>query len=465
LKKRWRKWIGLAVVALVFLGPPLAFGVSNLLLMSPKGRSVLAARIQRVTRLETSIQGSTWSPWNGFTIYGLLIEQPAPLGKVISTPMLAVESIRIHPEWRALLDKQLVIRGIEVRKPDLKMPIELLSQIPVPPVDPALAAKQPRHSAGEQPPTGYSPSAPHTIPPTPPRPQVPQVDPALAAKSDTSPPKPPFIATDPTVWVTFRDARLSIVSTMKKEPLCRISKFHGALPIRGKSAGSELMVDGIRVLGNATPSAVRIPVKWQAPVLSLGVIDTVVLGIDCKLEAKIGLTPGLPFLIGGAIPKQEGKEIHLSETLRAKVGSMAGEGRFQGYALAPSSWQGQCMMQSLLVDAEFVGNKASFSHGQGVVIFQQGVLRCLDARLIGDDLSLLGNGMALSDGRFATHLRVVAAPDSLVAISRRIQNESSALQLTPLSTPQRAALDMRMFGFPGKIFYQTNPAANPVLIK
>jgi hypothetical protein len=121
-------------------------------------------------------------------------------------------------------------------------------------------------------------------------------------------------------------------------------------------------------------------------------------------------------------------------------------------------------MQSQLIDAVFAGNKASFNQGQALIVFQQGILRCIDARLVGDDLSLLGNGMALGDGRFAGHLRIVAAPESLAAIAKRIQNDSP-LQLTPLSTPQRAALDMRAFGFPGRVFYQANPAAKPVRLK
>jgi hypothetical protein len=458
-KKRWRKWLGLAFLALAVLGPPVAFGISNLFLMSPKGRSFVAARIQRVIRFETSVQGSTWSPWNGFTVYGLLIQQPAPLGKAISAPMLSAESIRIHPEWRALLDKRLVIRGVEIRKPDLAVAIELLSQIPSAPVEPAVAAQQPDLAVVEQP-SGAIPAAP--------QPQIqpaPEADPALAAKPEHAPPIAPVVVTDPTVWVTFTDARLSIVSAMSKGPLYRIPSINGGLPVGGRSAGSELVLDGISVFGNAIPGAVKIPVKWQAPLLSLGVIDAGVSGIECKIEAKIGLTPGLPFLIGGVIPKQDGKEVAVSETLRAKLGSIAGQGSFQGYALAPGSWQGQCIIQTLSVDAEFAGNKTFFGHGQGLLVFQQGTLRCLDARLIGEDISLLGNGMALSDGRFATNLRVVAAPESLAAISRRIQPDPSPPQLTPLSTPQRAALDMRAFGFPGKTFYQANPAAKPVLIR
>ena len=461
-KKRWRKWLGLTVLALAVLGPPLAFGISNLLLMSPKGRSFAAERIRRTIQLETSVQGCTWSPWNGFTVYGLLIKQPAPLSKAITAPMLAAESIRIHPDWRALLGRRLVIRGVDIRKPDLAVAIELLSQIPSAPVDPTVAAKPPDLAVVEQP-NGVNPAAPGIVP-APPQPQIPQVDPALAAKPGTTTPQVPVVVTDPTVWVTFTDARLSIVSAMSKKPLYRISHIHGGLPVSGKSAGSELLLDGISVWGKPLPSAVKIPVKWQSPVMTIGVIDAGVLGIDCKLEAKIGLTPGIPFLIGGVLPKQENKEIVLAETLRAKLGSIAGQGRFQGLLLAPGSWQGQWIFETLSIDAEYGGNKAFFHRGQGLVMFQGGVLRCLDTRLIGDDISLLGNGMALSDGRFAANLRIVAAPESLEQIALRTQTDSSPPQLTPLSTPQRAALDMRVFGFPGKVFYQPHHAAKAISI-
>ncbi len=462
LKKSWRKKLGLAALAIAVVGPPLAFGLSNLFFMTPKGRSFVAARIQRSIQLETSLQGSTWSPWNGFTVYGLLIKQPAPLNKTISTPVLSAESIRIHPEWRALLNKKLVIRGVEIQKPHLTVAIELLSKIPSAQVGPAVATTQPDLVIVGQP-RGGNPAASNVNPAQPPA-TTPQIDPAATKPEPAAPKAPAVVVNDPTVWVTFADARLSIVSAMSKKALYRISSIDGGLPISGKNAGSELVLNGISVLGNSIPSAVKIPVKWQAPVLCFGVIDAGFFGIECKLEAKIGLTPGLPFIIGGVIPKQDGKEIVLSEALRAKIGSIAGQGLFQGHALALGSWQGQALLQTLFVDAEFAGNKASFNQGQGLIVFQQGVLRCVDTRIIGDDLSILGNAMALSDGRFASHLRIVAAPESLAAISSRIQTDSS-LQLTPLSTPQRAALDMRVFGFPGKVFYQANPAAKAVLIK
>jgi hypothetical protein len=57
LKRRRIKWLGFSVLAIAVLGSPLAFGISNLLLMSPWGRSLVAARIQRSIRLDHSVQG------------------------------------------------------------------------------------------------------------------------------------------------------------------------------------------------------------------------------------------------------------------------------------------------------------------------------------------------------------------------------------------------------------------------
>lgn len=428
--------------------------------MGPKGRFFVAARIQRVVQLETSVQGCTLSPWNGLTVYGLLIQQPAPLCKTISAPMLTAESIRVHPEWRALLDRRLAIRGIEIRKPDLALAIELLSQIPSAPVEPSVVAKQP-DLAVIDPPTGETPIAPNLLP-TPPQINIPQPE----ATTATIPQKSPdLVVNDSTVWVTLSDARLRIVSEMSKMPLFRITSINGKLPVSGKSAVSELILDGISVWKTGITSPVKVPVKWQAPLLSLGVVDTSFQGIDCKLEAMIELTRGIPFLIGGLVPKQEGREIELPEMLRAKLGSIAAQGHFQGYALAPRSWQGQGVIQALAIDTEFVDAHSFFHYGQSLVIFEQGVLKSPDTRLIGDDVGILGNGMVLSDGRFAGHLRIVATPENLVAISRRTQTDSSLPQLTPLSTPQRAALDMQAFGLPGKAYFQANPAAKPVLIR
>lgn len=455
-KRRWRRWLGLTVLALAVLGPLLIFGVSNLFLLSSKGRTYVAARIQRVIHLESSVQGSSWTPWNGFTVYGLLIKQPAPLRNAISAPLLTAETIRIHPDWRALAKRRLVIRSIEIRKPDLAVPIELLSQIPSATETPAIAAKPPDLAS-------VAPSPPETPPAV-----VPEISPpplATAEKQVTAQAQPRPDETAPTFWINISEGQLRIVSAMTKEPLYRIARIDGAIPLGGKSAQAALTFGEIGFLGHTHPETVKVPMSWKSPVLSAGVIDGGLFGLDFKLEARIGLTTGMPFHVGGILPKQDGKEIVLSEALRAKLGSVAGQGHIQGYLLAPGSWQGQGIIQALAMEAEYAGHKVKFDRGHSLLAFQGGALRCLDARLIGDETSVLGNAMLLNDGRFAGAARIVATPETLGAISRFIQPDGSAPQLTALSTPQRAALDMWIFGSPGHIFFKPHPAAKPILLR
>lgn len=454
--RRWGRWLGLTILALAVLGPLLAFAVSNLFLLSSKGRSYMAARIQRVIHLETTVQGCSWSPWNGFTVYGLLIKQPAPLRGAISAPMLTAETIRIHPDWRALAKRRLVIRSVEIRKPDLAVPIELLSQIPSAPVTPAIAAKQPNLAAVDS----SLPETPEAV-----APEV-SPQPSIATENHaTAQAQPRPNETAPTFWISISEGRLRIVSAMTKDPLYRIRRIDGAIPLGGKSSQAQLSLGGIGFPGHTLPETVKVPLKWKSPVLAAGVIEGRLFGLDCRMEARIGFTTGMPFLIAGVLPKQDGKEIALTEALRAKLGSVAGQGRIQGHLLAPGSWQGQGIIQTLAMKADYAGHAASFHHGQMLVMFQGGALRCLDARLIGDETSILGNAMLLSDGRFAGAARIVASPEALGAISRFIQADGSTPQLTALSTPQRAALDMWVFGSPGNVFFKPHPAAKPILLR
>lgn len=455
-KRRWKKRLGIAILATAVLLPPIAFGISNLFLISPKGCAYIASHIQRRIALETSVQGASWSPWNGFTIYGLNIAQPAELRKAIPAPLVTVQSIRIHPVWTALLKRKLSARRIEILKPDLSIPIELLSMIPQQPALPELAAKPPDLAAANRPPEEV-PSAPGDVPaiPAPIDPLAETEVPPIAIESVPE-------RTVPTVWVEFTDARLKIVSAMSRKKLYRIARIDGRIPVGGGSAESELKLAGIQAMGAMISESAIVPLEWKSPMLTFGEMEGKISGLGFKLVGRIGMVPGIPFVTEFIIPKQDGREIQAGATLHAKLGSVAGRGRFQGQLVAPGSWQGQFVMQAASVDADFSGNRCHFDQGQALVVFQNGILRCIDARLTGETVSVICNAMALSDGRAAGIARIIAAPEALVAISKFTQPDASAPQLTPLSTPQRAALDLQIFGRPGSFHYQPNPMAKPI---
>jgi hypothetical protein len=461
-KRRWKRKLGLALFGLAFLAPLLAFGVSNLFLVSPKGRALIADKISRQLQLEAKVQGATWSPWNGITIYGLRLEQPDLLRKSFKKPLLSVQSVRIHPDWSALREKTLSLKGMDVVKPDFTIPIELLSQIPQREVSPPLVAKPPDLAAAK-PPTGHSAPQRNPVTPTPPNPGVTELVPPVQQL-------PPIVKSvpaepSPAVWINIHEGSLGIVSLMSPAPLFHAGGINGSVPLAGKPTESRISVGKMTGLDGKDLGKITLPLKWDAPILTLQAVGGEISGMDFKVAGQIALTQGNPFRIDVAVPEQKDRKLRVAGNALANLGVVMAQGRAQGFLRLPASWQGQWIAQAGAIDAEMGGLKNHFGQGQALVIFQSGVLRCVDARLIGEDASIIGNAMLLSDGRMAGIARIVAAPESLVAISRITRPDSTPPHLTPLSTPQRSALDIQIYGRPGKLFYQSDPMSAPLQLR
>ncbi len=456
--KRWFRRLLIVGLALAVAIPLLAFGLSNLYLASPKGRAFVASKARERTGLETSVMGSSWSPWNGITVYGIRIEQPGPLKTAVTSPLLQIESASAMPVWRNLvLHRKLLLKGIELHNPKLVLPVELLSQLP------------------SQPPAVTSPPAVAKVDPTPQQTPVTPA-PTIAPPGHATPGNVPDIPQEepvaniesleeskaPTVWVKFSGGGLKIVSTTAREPLYQISKIDGAAPLGGRQTSSEAVLEGIRFLGKPLVDTMTIPLKWHSPVLEIGAFGGEAFGMECTAGASMAFSGGLPFRINAILPQQENREIGLSEKLNAKFASIAGQGVFQGQLAFPATWQGQWIAQATGIDTNYSDQHAHFDQGRALVVFRNGALSCIDARLVGEPLVIIGNATLLSDGRAAANGRIIAPPETLVAISKFTEPDSAAPSLTPLSTPQRSALDLQLFGKLGEFYFKPNPRATPI---
>lgn len=448
--KRWFR--RLFTVGLVLAGglPLVCFALSNLYLASPKGRIFVASKVQGISGFETSVMGSSWSPWNGISVYGIRIEQPGPLNTAVSSPLLTIESIHAKLAWRALvLNRQVLLKGVEIRNPKLVLPIELLSQLPSQPATvstpPVVAQVDPSTQLTPAPPLPTG-STPETVA------LIQQKKPVAKIESVGE-------STIPTVWVKFSGGGLKIVSTKSKEPLYQISDLKGAAPLGGKHANSEIVLKQIEFLGKPLVDTIKIPLKWRSPVLEVGAFGGELFGMDCEAVASIAISGAIPFQINAVLPEQENQEIGFGENVNAKFGSLAAQGVFQGQLTFPATWQGQWITQAASIDTSYASQTAHFDQGQTMVIFRNGALSCIDARLVGEQLTLIGNATLLSDGRAAANGRIIAAPETLVAISKFTEPNSAAPALTPLSTPQRSALDLQFFGKLGEFYFKPNPRA------
>jgi hypothetical protein len=176
-------------------------------------------------------------------------------------------------------------------------------------------------------------------------------------------------------------------------------------------------------------------------------------GYKIVFAAKIARFSGLPLQMDAQLPGQPLTPILLPFDGKAAARSIGAHARFRGLLLAPGSWQGDLLAEAISPTLRIGEHDAEFDKASTVAVLRGGILSCVDARMISDELSLLGNATLLADGRLAGTARVVSAPETVAAIVKRtfplLQNGPS---LTPLSTPQRAAFDVEAFGNISTIF-------------
>ncbi len=432
--RRWRR-----VVLVLLALPAIALLLGNLLLASPWGCRWIAGKIQGRTGLETRVAGASWSPWNGAALNGLEFLQPVALRPVVKDPLLKCASVRVTPVWRAWLRGRPEVRNIELDSPKILLPLEIISSLAGPPL-PAAAAPAP--------PVATITPPPPATPPVPPAPAPPPASPpaAVAAAPQAPPPQP-------TGWLRLKNASFSIVHAGSRRTLLEFSDIHGSIPISGNPAESTVKAGGIVAFGKPVVTDLSANLAWSTPLLSLKPLDLVLGGYKLVFAAKIARFSGLPLQIEAQLPRQPLASFALPFSGNAAAGSIAANARFRGLLLAPASWQGDLLTEAVSPTLRIGGHDAKFDKASTVAVLRGGILSCVDARMIGDELSLLGNATLLADGRLAGAARIVASPESATAIANRtFPILQGAPSLTPLSTPQRSAFDVEAFGTISQIF-------------
>lgn len=400
----------------------------------------IASKIQARTGMEARVGGVSWSPWNGVSINAVELLQSAPLRTAVQNPLVRIDSIRLAPVWRAWLRGRLEVRSITLDTVSVVLPVELIYELarqtapaqPAPP--PAVAAVQAPAVAAQPAPT----APPATAPGPPPTASI---------------PKPPAPPPAPTGWLHLKNAAVTVVHAGSRRSLLEVSKTSGSIPITGDSAQSVLKFGRIAALGNELAANLAAEIEWTAPVLSLKPLNLETSGYKYVIAGKIVQGRGLPLLIEAQLPRQKLASVVLPFDGQASAEAIAGNARLRGLLLAPGTWQGDLLAEALYPSLRVATHEAKFDKGSAITVLRGGVLSCVDARLIGDDLSLLGNATLIADGRAAGAARLVAAPETLAAITHRalpvLQGSPS---LTELATPQRVAFDVEAFGNISQLF-------------
>lgn len=423
------------LAALALLVPPLVFGASNLWLASKWGREAVASRISRRCGLETRIGGASWSPWNGITVRDLTLLQPEALRGQVSAPMLEIGSLRVRPVWREWAGRRFTVSEVIVERPRLVLTVEILSHLASrmqPPAAPPLASAEPAEAGPAVP-----PQAP-TVPDAPPAAPAPPPQPAPAAPAEE---------TAPTAWLRVKSAAVLLQSASSGTVWLETSGVDAAVPLGGAPANGEVAAAVLTVAGRDILTNMRIPLHWRAPVLATEPGNLRVAGLDVRCAAQVAFQPGLPVYIAAELPRQALPATEGPGGVVAQAREVSLQARFLGGLLVPGSWQGDLLGNASGIGLRHPSRTLEFDTARCAAVIRGGMLACPDFRLLGEDLSLLGNGMLLADGRLAAVLRVAAPPDTAAALARHafpgLANDPKPV---PLSTPQRAALDLTLDG-------------------
>jgi hypothetical protein len=440
----WR--LALISVALTLL----AFALSNLWLSSSWGRKWIGARISRALTLDTSIGGASWSPWNGGTLRQIRIEQPHTLRTKIDEPLAELTSIRVRPVWRALVRGRIVIDELEVNRPALVIPVQLLPHLATAPTPPIAAT----------PPPAAVPAKPIISGPDP----RPAADPALspkprpvpiAAQPRSNPPGSAHVSDRrPTSWVRITQGSIHLMWAGRQTPLARIGEIDGNLPISGGPASSRLRLAPIEIGGQPGAQSIEAPLSWRDPVLQVGPIVIEEGGLRINASATVARAGGILINADLQIPDQPLPETTFAGGT-ALAESVTADVNFRGPLNSPASWKCDLMARATQISISRNGKQADFSIGGIMAVLRGGTFSCIDARLVGDSLSLLGNGTILADGRAAAVLRLVASPESAANITSGLFPGSHGdLPSTELGTSQRVAVDLEAFGTLDRLFLQ-----------
>lgn len=462
--RRWGRWF--AVFCLLV---PLGFGLSNLCLTSPWGRAWLATKIRQRSGMEAHMGGVTWSPWNGFTLREITVVQGTGFRSTHAQPLICIGSLRLVPVWRSFLHGHFDLRDVVIESPRFHLSIEMLAdlarqqavptlppiaaqpaippiaaQSAIPPVAALQADQQSPPQVSSSPPGGGpAPQASDMQPSTPPP----------GKSASTSPPvqtpaAPRVGVPQAPLWIRLRHASLEIVREGGEVPLVEITDLTSDLPVHGDAAKSMLSVGRLKVNGMTVLSDFHAPLAWQSPVLTLPMVEVIIEGTRVQFAGQIAMLKHLPLRMDVRLPKQAPAPIGFPGGGVVKAGQIVVNGQFRGLLLAPGSWQADLLAWASAISIRQEEHHAAFDRGDCVIVLRGGMLSCVDARALSDELSLLGNATLLADGRAAGVLRLVASPETTMGIIRRLfPDMRSEPALTPMSTPQRVAFDLGAFGY------------------
>lgn len=172
------------------------------------------------------------------------------------------------------------------------------------------------------------------------------------------------------------------------------------------------------------------------------------------LDARVKLEPSLPFQ--ATVGHQVASPIAIEVPRLGRVELVSNQMMVQsgGWLLAPMTWQGLLRFRGRGLSLE--DSDLSFDRHGGTIVLRNGLLQIPDAQVVGDQVSVLGNGWLTRDAGAAV-LRVVVPDHTAGLVANRLGGGS----LKVLEPGNRLYMDLHAWRESGSWFVEQGEVIRP----
>jgi len=437
---RLRSW-GVILLTL----PIVVWGGLNILFSTFLGTGLLERKVEAYCGFPCEIESVTWSPWAGCQVRDFVLN--APEGGTQDGRVLEVGKVAIDLSWSSLFERKKRWDRIVVEDVHGEVSIELLRDLMtkykkvaprwVETTSPAEVASNSGASAPEveNDPGGSKPQSSGS-----------KVE-GEAVKNEPKPvPKDSFEGV-----VVFRNVNLNLFSTTYPDASVVVENVEGELPIWGATREGEVVVERLKICDQFEECHLNFPVVWDSSRLLMDAHPMKLFGLDTEISAVLHFTRELSFGFQVDLPDQ-----HADLSFIVK--------EYQKTPIELQHLTGRNLMQGSLSNIGNISASSVTYFKQGVLFdlrdrsrteFSSGVLKLRantggvilsEARAVGDEDALLGNGFLTSTGEAAMTLRIVSSPEMARSHESRVNRLAPVFDFyfSPLVTPDREFRDVRI---------------------
>ncbi|NWK56904.1 hypothetical protein HW115_14870 [Verrucomicrobiaceae bacterium N1E253] len=471
----------LRVVLYFFVGLMLLWGLSNLCLSSSWVTGMLAEKVQQRTGVPCRIDRVSWSPWNGVTVRGLEFDPSETFdsGETVRS-LLVVERIQVRPYWGPLVRGQLRLREVTIDSPELNLSVEWVREALARMLDgrslsspaPALADSRGGGSGqdrgqgadGHADGGGTGRSARSS---TDGKSQGSGGDeakgPPPARDRSSAPSEQGKPEAGLPMLVRVNHAHLRCDWHAKGLTLFELKDVDFEISLMGEDSEGQLHIGNIRGLGLEDKKAftkVAQKLEWKRPYLQWRMDEASLAGVQVAAHIKVLCSQDvrslklLPFAVDLVVKPQTLASVDGLDRMAMHLSGDRVEGRLvaSGLLAQPGSWRGKMHLSGS-------GWRLREAHGRHDVVFDDvqipavyraGTLQWGGVRLVGEDVSILGNGRVSVQQGVLSVTRLVVSPEVSEMVGRGLHGAGLARNgpawWRNLDTPDRKVRDLLLSG-------------------